>query len=122
MLNIPALDIQAYSVGEFSKRLNLSTTTILQHIRQGKLKSVWLGRPTFVPCEFLADYLKGNSPTLPADQRDNQETGQPVGRQAKKLFGRRKGHRKPPGTLGQKKHAHHRKATPFFQSNCNYTN
>ena len=58
-MSIDSSSRMAISVQETAKRLGVSRQTMYTHLRQGRIRSVKLGRKTLIPVTELASFLAG---------------------------------------------------------------
>ena len=58
-LFIKELDYKSYPTAEVARGLGVSDETIKRYIRDGKLKSVKIGKTIYVPLKALEEFLEG---------------------------------------------------------------
>jgi excisionase family DNA binding protein len=56
-MSIVIADIKFYTVMEVSKLLNISTPTVRNYIKQGRLKGQRVGRPILISEQSLREFL-----------------------------------------------------------------
>ena len=68
-LFIKELDYKAYPTAEVARGLGVSDETIKRYVRDGKIKSVKIGKTIFIPLKALEEYLQGDYKVIKNGQR-----------------------------------------------------
>ena len=80
------MDIKVYSLKEVSEMLTVSTRTLLQYVRDGRIRAVKIGGRWTVSEENLRHFVNGDNEE-PFERRKRENISRSTGRIAGAIFG-----------------------------------